>query len=174
MRTVVLGERPVELEELLARRRALGQDRHDEIWEGDYYVAPFAHSRHGLIDDELAHLLRPWAKQKGLIGSGAFNLGSPDDFRVPDRAFHRIPPSTLYVPTAVVVVEIVSPDDETFNKFDFYARHGVQEILVALPIEREVRCYDLTRSPAPQVPVSAVLAVDLAELSAAIAWPDAE
>jgi hypothetical protein len=29
MRTVVLGERPAELEAFLSRRRALGQDRHD-------------------------------------------------------------------------------------------------------------------------------------------------
>lgn len=173
MRTVVLGQRPVELEQMLERRRALGQDGHDEIWEGDYHVAPFAHSRHGLIDDELAAWLRPWGKRAGLIGSGAFNLGSPDDFRVPDRAFHRVPPTTLYVASAPVVIEIVSPDDETFHKFDFYAAHGVQEILVALPEERVVHCYDLTSPEQRVVAVSAVLGVDLAELSASLAWPEA-
>ena len=37
----------VELEELIARRRALGQDGMDEVWEGEYHVAPHAHSHSG-------------------------------------------------------------------------------------------------------------------------------
>ncbi len=40
MRTVVLGPRPPELQALVERRRALGQDLHDEVWHGDYHVAP--------------------------------------------------------------------------------------------------------------------------------------
>jgi Uma2 family endonuclease len=169
MRTVVLGDRPVELEELLARRRALGQDGHDEVWEGEYHVAPHAHSDHGLIDRRLALLLEPWAQRAGLMGTGAFNLGAPEDFRVPDGGFHRTRPGSVYVASAPVVVEIVSPDDETFAKFGFYAAHGVLEVLVALPEEREVRCYD--PSTGAQLAVSRVLGMDLQELSAELAWP---
>ena len=169
MRTVVLGDRPVELEELIARRRALGQDGFDEVWEGEYHVAPHAHSRHGLIDRRLAFLLEPFAQRAGLMGSGAFNLGTPDNYRVPDGAFHRVQPDGVYVDSAPVVVEIVSPDDETFAKFGFYAGHGVLEVLVALPEEREVRCYD--PSTGEQLPVSGVLGVDLLELTAALDWP---
>src|SRR5205085_12629888 len=54
----------------------------------------------------------------GLLGSGTFNLGSSDDYRVPDRGFHRSRPGTVFVATAPVVVEIRSPDDETFEKLD--------------------------------------------------------
>jgi hypothetical protein len=36
MTTVVLGDRPPELEALVKRRRKLGLDTHDEVWEGDY------------------------------------------------------------------------------------------------------------------------------------------
>ena len=169
MRTVVLGDRPVELEELIARRRALGQDGHDEVWEGEYHVAPHAHSHHGLIDDELAVLLRPFARRAGLRGSGAFNLGTPDDYRIPDRGFHSVQPEGVYVATAPVVVEIVSPDDETFAKFGFYAAHGVREVLVALPEERAVRCYD--PSTGELLDVSRLLGVDLRELSAELDWP---
>jgi hypothetical protein len=104
----------VELE--LERRRALGLDKFDEVWNGVYWVAPHADSDHGLLDDRVAILLHPWAKRAGLLGSGGFNLGTPDDYRVPDRGFHRSRPGSAYVETAPVVVEIVSPGDETFTK----------------------------------------------------------
>ena len=169
MRTVVLGDRPVELEELIARRRALGQDGFDEVWEGEYHVAPHAHSRHGLIDDELAALLRPFARRAGLRGSGAFNLGTPNDYRVPDRGFHSVQPDGVYVATAPVVVEILSPDDETFEKFAFYAAHGVREVIVAMPEEHEVRCYD--PGTGEQLAVSKQLGVEMAVISADLDWP---
>ena len=169
MRTVVLGERPVELEELIARRRALGQDAFDEVWEGEYHVAPHAHSRHGLIAHRLAVLLDPFALRAGLLGSGAFNLGAPDDYRIPDGGFHRVLPGGVYVASVPVVVEIVSPDDETFAKFGFYAAHGVREVLVALSEERAVRCYD--PSTGELLDVSRLLGVDLRELSAELDWP---
>jgi hypothetical protein len=38
VRTVVLGPRRPELEALLERRRALGQDLFDEVWAGDYHM----------------------------------------------------------------------------------------------------------------------------------------
>jgi len=39
MRTVLL-EPPAEVRAWLARRRELGQDLYDEVWEGEYHVAP--------------------------------------------------------------------------------------------------------------------------------------
>lgn len=125
MRTVVLGERPIELESFLERRRALGQHRHDEVWEGDYHVAPHAHSDHGVVDVQLGALCVGLARGLGLVATTAFNLGEPGDFRVPDLGVHAARPGTLYVSTALVVVEVLSPDDETFEKLDFYAARGV-------------------------------------------------
>lgn len=169
MRTVVLGDRPLELEQLIERRRALGLDRFDEVWEGDYHVAPEAHTRHGILDDEISGVLRPYAKRAGLIGTGPFNLGGPTDYRVPDRAFHRTKPTGVYATTAPAVVEILSPDDETFEKFDFYARHGVVEVIVVDPDAREVQCYSLPSKA--RVSRSDVLGVDMAELTSAVSWP---
>lgn len=160
-----------ELEQLIAHRRALGLDGFDEVWEGEYHVAPHAHTDHGIISDELAVVLRPFAQRAGLIGSDAFNLGEPTDFRVPDRGYHRHRPGTLYAATAAVVVEIVSPDDETFAKLPFYAAHGVEEVLVALPDERQVRCYDLTSGVPVRTDASRVLGLTMDELTAAISWP---
>jgi hypothetical protein len=54
---------------------------------------------------------------------GIFNLGEPDDYRVPDGGLFRPGPDELYVPTAELVVEIVSPGDESGQKLGFYAAH---------------------------------------------------
>lgn len=171
MSTVVLGERPAELEALLARRRALGLDGHDEVWEGVYHVAPHAHSDHGIVEAELGAALGARAKARGLRPSGAFNLGTAQDYRVPDLGFHEGRPGSTYVGTVAVVVEVLSPDDETWAKFDFYAARGVRELLVADPAERTVRCWRLVEGAYEPVDASELLAVDMVELIAEIDWP---
>ena len=45
----------------------------------------------------------------------------------------------VYFPTAALVVEIVSPGDETYEKVPFYAAHGVEEVLVVEPESDNVR-----------------------------------
>lgn len=172
MKTVVLGPPPAELERLIARRRQLGLDLYDEVWEGSYHVAPAPHPSHGFVERELAVLLAPAAKAKRLMGTGPFNLGERHDYRVPDGGYHRALPDTVFVDTAAVVVEVVSPDDETFAKFGFYATHGVEEILVADPAIRSVRLFALTETGNyVEHDHSALLGVDAAELTASIPWP---
>lgn len=172
MRTVVLGERPAELEDWLERRRALGQDGFDEVWDGEYHVAPIAHGRHGRIDHLLAQLLGPPASATGLFGSGPLNLGTPDDYRVPDQAYLRSARPALYNATAALVVEVVSPGDESRYKFDFYFRAGVEELLIVDPDLRTVEWF--TRGENDFVPssASALLGLSAADLAAQIDWPD--
>lgn len=171
MRTVILGPRPAELEALIERRQALGLDVYDEEWEGEYHMAPAAHPSHGYLDDELAVLLRPLARKAGLVGSGPFNLGESHDYRVPDRGLHRAVANTTFVPTAAVVVEILSPDDETPTKLGFYAAHGVDEVLVVSPAERSVTCIALQGSQYVVAESSSLLGVTGLELAAKIEWP---
>jgi Uma2 family endonuclease len=169
---VVLGERPPEIEEFLKRRHALGQDGNDEVWEGEYHMVPMAHPRHGYVDSQLGVLLDPYAQRAGLVGTSAFNLGEPENFRVPDRGFHRTMPSQLYVPTSAIVVEVVSPDDETWDKFPFYAARGVEEICAVEPLERRVRWWRLIGEGYEESDNSDLLGVRAAELERAIDWPD--
>ena len=171
MKTVVLGELPAELEALLARRRALGQDLFDEIWDGEYHMAPAAHPWHGYVDNLLAVLLDPLTRAAGLVGTGPFNLGEEGDYRVPDRGYHRVLPDTVWVPTAAIVVEVVSPDDETWDKFGFYAQHDVDEIGVAEPLEARLRWFELVEGSYVEADHSRLLGVSVAELSAQIDWP---
>ena len=167
----MLGERPPELEDLIRRRRELGQDGFDEVWEGEHHLVSVAHSDHALVASELVLALGPRARVRRLLTSGPFDLGDPQDFRVPDDGFHRARPGTLYVPTAAVVVEVLSPDDETFRTFDFFSAHGVEEVLVASPAERWVRCWHRTAEAYEQQAASLVLGVTMAELDAEVDWP---
>ena len=82
---------------------------------------------------------------------------------MPDRGYHQSLPQSTWVPTAAVVVEVVSPDDETYDKFGFYPAHGVDELIVADPTARTVTYR--------QTDGSALLAISMAELHAGIAWP---
>ena len=63
--------------------------------------------------------------------------------------------------------------DETFEKFGFYAEHGVEEILVADPAARTVRLWQLTTDPPgyAEVTRSRLLDVRADELRDRISWP---
>jgi hypothetical protein len=67
MRTVVLGPPPAELQALIARRHSLGLDRFDEVWKGEYHMAPMAHPFHGYLYDRVTILLEPLVTGAGLI-----------------------------------------------------------------------------------------------------------
>jgi Uma2 family endonuclease len=130
MKTVVLGDPPEALASLIADRKRLGLDRNDEVWQGEYHVAPAPSFEHARIDAALVGMLSAPAASRSLVVTTAFNLGSSDDYRVPDLGVHRGRPAGVWIPSAAVVVEVRSPHDETFDKFDFFFRHGVDEILV--------------------------------------------
>ena len=173
MRTVVLGEQPAPLRSWLDQRRALGQDRFDEVWEGEYHVAPEAHGRHGDVQNQLAVLLRPRAQAAGLWGSGPLNLGGPGDYRVPDQAYLRQRATEVWNPAAAIVVEILSPGDESYAKFGFYHRLGVEEVLVVDPLRRAVEWYGRTGEGFERTGASRLLSVTEDDLVAEIDWPPA-
>jgi Uma2 family endonuclease len=168
---VVLGDRPAELEAVLARRHAVRQDRFDEIWQGEYHVAPMAHPAHGYVASQLVIVLAPFAARAGLISTEGFNLGTEGDYRVPDGGYHRRLPTTLYVPTAAVVVEVVSPHDETWAKFDFYAAREVDEICIAEPEQTRLAWWVRRGARFEPSDLSVLLGVSAAELAGRIDWP---
>lgn len=160
-------------EEFLARRRALGQDRFDEVWEGEYRMVPAPRFAHARVDSELQAVLRPLARAAGLVQATTFNLGERRDYRVPDQGYVRDGGWGLYVPTAALVVEILSPDDDTYLKFPFYAAHDVLEILVADPDTRriEIHVLDDDGKSYARTDASRLLGVTAQELVAAVDWP---
>ncbi len=174
MRTIIVGPRPAELDALLARRRAIGADLYDEVWDGEYHTAPGPSGAHGWLDAELAVVLHPLARRAGLFATGPFNLGDPDNYRVPDRALRRVAPTAMWNPTAALVVEIVSPGDETWAKVPFYAERGVDEVVIVDPETRQVTWLARREARYEEVDHSAVLDVAVADVVAQITWPPPE
>lgn len=173
MPSLVKDPAPAEFEQLLERRRRLGQDLFDEVWDGVLHVNPAPHSRHGKVDGQLARLLYGPGSEAGLVESGPMNLGEPGDFRVPDRALLRPGPDAVYLPTAALVVEIVSPGDDTWQKLGFYAAHHVDELVIVDPERREVDWLALTPTgDYARVERSGLIGVGPAELAEQLDWPD--
>jgi len=172
MATLVLDPPPAEFEALLERRRARGQDRHDEVWEGVYVMMPAPGEALRILDDRLAELLRPLARQAGLGSSGEFNLGDTDDYVVPDRGLHRPEVRGDWRPSAALVVEILSPGDRTRERLPFYAAHGVEEVVIVDPKERQVQWLGLEagREYRP-IEQSRVIALGRAALAELLDWP---
>lgn len=164
---------PADLQDLIERRRAIGADRSDEVWDGEYHMAPAAHFFHAYLAGEVSAVLRPLARRAGLVSAAEFNLGSASDYRVPDWGLHRGVRDETWLETAALVVEILSPGDESWAKLGFYATHGVDEVLV-VDGEHE-RLIWLARAGAgvgyDEVSSSTLLGVTVAEVAAGITWP---
>jgi Uma2 family endonuclease len=172
MRTVVVGEH-AELDAWLARRRALDQDRLDEVWDGEYHVAPAPSFWHSMVAGSLLRELGRLGDPLGLTVGTDFNLGRhKNNFRVPDIGVHRSVEDRKWVPTAAMVVEVVSPSDESWLKFDHYAAHGVDEFLIAEPDARSLHLFVLVDGAYQPSDTSRLLGVTVAELHAAVRWPE--
>jgi len=172
MATLVLDPQPVEIDALLERRRRLGLDSGDEMWEGVLHMNPAPHGRHSRILQQLAVVLDGPSRAAGLLPSmGDFNLGTEGDYRVPDGGVHRPGPDRLYYPTAALVVEIVSPGDETWEKLPFYAAHDVDELLIVDPEKRSVDWLGLTDGEYRPIERSGLIGLGPSELAEQIDWP---
>ncbi len=176
MPTLVLDPQPRELRELLKHRKRSGLHRLDEVWEGVLHVVSAPSGPHAYIAQQLAMLLGTPARAAGLVPVlGAFNLGGSEaDFRVPDGGLHRAVPRATWYPTAALVIEIVSPGDESWQKLPFYAAHHVDEVLIVDPAEHAehaVHWLALTDSDYRDVQRSTLIDLGPAELAARIDWP---
>lgn len=106
-----------------------------------------------------------------MVGTGPVNLGHENDYRVPDGGLHRGRPIGVFLPTAAVVVEVVSSGDETYDKFGFYAEHGVDELIVADPQQRTIGIWQLRAGAYVEAGRSDLLDVSADGLTREIDWP---
>lgn len=132
--------------DVLSWRRRTGGDRWDEMWEGVLHMTPIPTGGHQDIVAELwGWLKQHWALptggrvhlQRNVAEAGTWS----DNYRVPDLVlvtparFHL--DKDLYIDGGPdVVVEVRSPDDETYEKLPFYAKIGVREAWV---IDRDTK-----------------------------------
>lgn len=115
----------------------------DEMWNGVLHMPPMPNGMHLDFEGDLRdYLKRWWAKPNGGLVRFETNLTTPEDeaawtlnYRIPDlvlvdRARLHIDKNTYMAGAPLVVVEIRSPGDETYDKFPFYAGLGVPEVWV--------------------------------------------
>jgi len=171
--TLVLGSPPPELETLIERRRCAGADHLDEVWQGVRHLVPGPSFEHARLSQQLAERLGPLARAAGLAATiSEFNLGeSEHDFRVPDGGLHRSGAAGVWLSTAALVLEILSPGDETWQKLPFYAAHDVDEILIVDPTERTVTWLGLSDGDYHPLERSRLIEIGPVELAARLDWP---
>lgn len=135
MLKAVLVEIPPVVREWMDERARVGNDRHDEMWDGVQHVVPppsFGHQHRGT---GLLTVFATLAAGSGLLATyetGVFRPGTSKDYRIPDLVVvHPDHVSERGVEgRAELVVELRSPDDESWEKLPFYAEMGVQEVLI--------------------------------------------
>lgn len=127
-------------ESILETRRRLGHDRFDEVWEGVLHMVPFPTTRHQRVETELLVAFAEIARPLGLYVFGRTAIYDPavsddSDYRGPDvMVTDRRHISRRGVEgNALVLIEIVSPGDESRDKLPFYARNGVREVWLLDP-----------------------------------------
>jgi Uma2 family endonuclease len=123
-------------ESLLEDRRRKGLDRLDEMWEGVLHMVPPPSSSHQKLGSDLLEGLRPFARAQGLTLVYEMGVYRGDrDYRVPDLVAYR--PDQLSSRGVErgpeVVFELLSPNDETYEKLPFYESMGVREVFVIDP-----------------------------------------
>lgn len=140
-------------EELIAQRRATGADRHDEVWEGVYVMSPMANNQHQRIVGGLNSVFLAAVETPGLgvtlPGTNVTDRESDwmKNFRCPDVAVFLDETTaedreTHWYGGPNFAVEIISPDDRTRQKFDFYARVNTRELLI---VDRDPWALELYR-----------------------------
>jgi Uma2 family endonuclease len=143
MRAVML-EAP---EAYLDERRRLGHDKRDEMWEGVLHMVPPASSEHQRLEGRLYKALSTIAEARGLeaFAEAGVYAAAPRSYRVPDVVVSspRHISERGIEGRAELVVEILSPDDESRDKLPFYAAQGIPEALVVDPGTRSVEVYVL-------------------------------
>lgn len=118
----------------------MGGDHHDEVWEGTYMMTPLPNNEHQDFVFELGLVLHEVVGKPGLGVVRTVNVsdrehGWEHNYRCPDIAVmlkggRAKNCGTHWVGGPDFLVEIVSPDDNTFDKLPFYSRIGVRELLV--------------------------------------------
>lgn len=133
-------------EDILAWRRKTGADRWDEVWEGVLHMSPNPSRGHQELVVRLWQWLEEhWAKPNGCRASISCNVAEagtwPGNYRIPDLVL--LTPARFSIDHDLyldggpdVVVEIRSPDDETYEKLPFYAGIGAGEVWV---IDRDTK-----------------------------------
>ncbi|HSD87295.1 MAG TPA: Uma2 family endonuclease [Kofleriaceae bacterium] len=161
-RAIWINPDPSYLEE----RQRLGLDKKDELWDGVLHMVPPPSGPHETMTYELLFALKAAVDRAGLVIRGGTTgvFGSDKNYRVPDISVARPDQiSNRGFEGAEVVVEVLSKNDESRDKFPFYAKYNVREVWLVEPKTRAVEMYTLVEGAYVAIPSlrSGVLGVEL-------------
>ena len=172
------------MERVIADRKERGLDRFDEVWEGEYVLMNAPSNKHQLLVGRLTAALTVLIDRDGhdFILPGA-NVSDRIDWRIN----HRIPDVLVYLAGNPaenrgsfflggpdLAIEIVSPGDRTYQKFDFYAAVGVRELVVVdEPLDR-FTLHRLSDGKLTEAGVAALGTDGFATETASLTWTLAE
>jgi Uma2 family endonuclease len=139
MATVVLDSHIAE--QLRQERAEAGSDRWDEVWEGDYMMAPLPNNEHQELVNRLAVIFLDtvgWDSGDIVLPGANVSdrvIGWEYNYRCPDIVVYKSDTRAANCDThwnggPDVAVEIVSDDDRTRDKVPFYSKVGTRELLV--------------------------------------------
>lgn len=126
---------------IIARRRRLGIDHWDEVWNGVYVMAPAADNQHFSVSTDLSFVFTTTVKLAGL-GLCYWGVNISDrkekwtkNFRCPDisvflNGTQAEDCGEFWFGGPDFAVEVVSPRDRTWKKIPFYQKVGTRELLV--------------------------------------------
>lgn len=140
-------------ERQIAQRRETGADRFDEVWEGVYVMSPMANDEHQDLGTGIVTVLRIVIQWAGLgeVRGGVNVSDRKDDwrsnFRCPDVAAFLKDTSAqmcgaFWHGGPDFAVEIISPNDRSREKLDFYGKVSTRELLI---IDRDSWALELYR-----------------------------
>jgi Uma2 family endonuclease len=133
----------------LEERRRRGQAKRDEVWDGVLHMVSPPVSAHCSLSTQLTIALDPIAKRRrfNVWGDSVGVFDHDENYRVPDVTLARPDQvSKRGLEGAELVIEILSPDDESRDKLPFYASVGVREIWLIEPEMRAIEIYTLRGS----------------------------
>jgi len=142
---------PHEAQRALDARRLKDVDHFDEMWNGRVVLPPMPNNEHFLLTIKLCAIFAEivdWDR-----GDRAFTGGNVSDRDEGWRQNYRNPDILVALAGGVAVdrnthwlggpdllVEIISPGEDPYAKFDFYAEIGTREVLV---VDRDPWSLDL-------------------------------
>ena len=141
---------------ILEWRKRTGAHQWDEMWEGVLHMAPSPNRDHQDIEGALESWLRHhWAEPGGCRVYHQINVSErgtwPNNYRIPDLVLltpqrFEIDCNEYFDGGPDAVVEIHSPGDEAYEKRDFYAQVGVQEVWIIARDSKQVEVHELAGS----------------------------
>lgn len=131
---------PGTIREFVDAREIAGIDRFDEVWEGRLVVPPMPNNEHYILAMKLTEAFSAvidWDRGDYALPGG--NLSDREDW----KSNYRAPDAIVILAAGAcenreshwyggpdLVLEILSPGEKKFAKFDFYAKIGTREVLI--------------------------------------------